>query len=412
MTGQEFCTKHMHHGTSHDVIIIGAGASGLFCAREAALRGVRVLVLESGEEPGRKLCLAGGGKANFSNRDVGPGHYCSAAPKQLAHTLRAFPPRDAVRLVENWQLPHEERGHGQLFLCTSAKELRNALLRDCHEAGCSIVCHAPVSRTWLKGDFFFVAAGNALWTARGLGIAAGSPARPQCGATDSGFAFARSFGHSIVPPRPALTPLLMPANCPGAGVSCADLAGICLPVRISLPGNASHVWEDDLLFTHDGISGPAALKASLFWESGMEICLDFAPGTSFEEMLDAPGKLLVRTAARRLGPQRLMDALVPEDLAGRKCAELSRQQRRMLATSIHAYRCIPLRAAGMKRAEACAGGVAMTEVNPRTLESKLVPRLWFMGEVLDVTGLLGGYNLHWAWASGRAAALGMVKRTV
>ena len=373
------------------------------------MRGVRVLVLESGEEPGRKLCLAGGGKANFSNRDVGQIHYCSNTPKLLAHALRAFTPRDAVRLVEEWQLPHEERGHGQLFLRTAATRLRDALLKDCRDAGCRIVCHAPVSRAWQEGDAFWVAAGDGLWTAQGLGIAAGSPARPQCGANDTGFALARAFGHTVVAPRPALAPLLMPADWPRNGVSCADLAGICLPVRISLPGEASHVWEDDLLFTHDGISGPAALKASLFWKNGMEVCIDFAPATPFEDLLDAPGKLLVRTAARRLGPQRLMDALVPDDLADRKCAELSRQQRRSLATAIHAHRCIPLRVAGMKRAEACAGGVAMTEVNPRSLESMLVPHLWFMGEVLDVTGLLGGYNLHWAWASGRVAAQGMVR---
>lgn len=397
-------------GANNHVIIVGAGPAGLFCAREAALRGLRVLVLEAGEDPGRKLCIAGGGKANFSNVEVTAKHYSSEFPKACEPILRAFTPQNALQLMKHWNLPIEERGHGQLFLRCSAKALRDALVRDCRDAGCRIVCHTPVVKAWSEGEGYIVAAGDGLWTARGLAIAAGSPARPQCGATDSGFSLARSFGHTIIPPRPALTPLVMPANWPATGTSCADLAGICLPVRISLPENADHVWEDDLLFTHDGISGPAALKASLFWKQGDEIRLDFAPHAQFENILDAPGKLLVRTAARRLGPQRLMDALIPADLADRKCAELSRSQRRTLAAALHEHRCHPLRVAGLKRAEVCAGGVSMAEVQPRTLESTLRPRLWFMGEVLDVTGLLGGYNLHWAWASALAAARGMVER--
>ena len=402
---QPFCG-----GASHDVIIVGAGAAGLFCAREAALQGLQVLVLEAGEEPGRKLCLAGGGKANFTNLDVAARHFCCELPSAHAPTLRAFTPQDAIRFMEHWRLPIEERGHGQLFLRCSAKALRDALVRDCRDAGCRIVCHSPVSRAWKEEDSYLVAAGDGLWEAHGLAIAAGSPARPQCGATDSGFSLARAFGHTVVPPRPALAPLIMPNDWPVSGTSCADLAGICLPVRMFIPGKTDHEWEDDLLFTHDGISGPAVLKASLFWEKGDDLRIDFAPHVRFESILDAPGKLVVRTAARRLGPQRLMDALVPIELAERKCAELSRSQRKMLAAALHGYSCQPLRVADMKRAEVCAGGVSMAEIQPRTLESMLCPHLWFMGEVLDVTGLLGGYNLHWAWASGLQAARSMVKR--
>lgn len=406
--GQQF--QSFSGGASYHLIVVGAGAAGLFCAREAALRGLRVLVLEGGDEPGRKLCLAGGGKANFSNLDIASKHYCSDFPKAIEPALRTFTPQHALQLMAQWRLPVEERRHGQLFLLCSAKALRDALVRDCRDAGCRIVCHSPVSRVWTENENYNVAAGDGLWTAKGLAIAAGSPARPQCGANDSGFSFARAFGHAIVSPRPALTPLIMPDNWPAQGTSCADLAGICLPVRISLPGNIDHAWEDDLLFTHDGISGPATLKASLFWKSGEDIYIDFAPHVQFESILDAPGKLLVRTAARRLGPQRLMDALMPAELADRKCAELSRSQRRTLAAAVHKHRCQPMRVAGMKRAEVCAGGVSMAEIHPRTLESTLQPRLWFMGEVLDVTGLLGGYNLHWAWASGLVAARSMVKR--
>lgn len=256
---------------------------------------------------------------------------------------------------------------------------------------------------------FLVRAGDGLWTARGLGLATGGPARPRLGATGSGFELARSFGHAVVPPVPALTPLIMPETWPHPELSCADLAGICLPARLSLPGRPEWAWEDDLLFTHDGISGPATLKASLFWEPGQELHVDFSPRARLEEVLDAPGRILARTGARRLLPQRLADALLPPDLADRKCAGLSRADRAILAAAVHDSRVTPLRAAGMDRAEACAGGVDVGEIRPNSMESALVPRLWLMGEVLDVTGLLGGYNLHWAWASGMAAARGMAR---
>lgn len=396
-------------GPAYDVIIIGAGAAGLLCARECVLRGLRVLVLEGGEKTGRKLCLAGGGKANFSNRDIAPCHYHSSLPNACQHALRGFPTRDILRLVEGWSLPYEERKHGQLFLRTAALKLRDALLRDCTTNGCDIVCRAPVSRIWQENEWFCVASNEHVWTAKGVGLATGSPACPQCGANASGYKLARQLGHTIIPHRPALAPLLMPHDWPSATLPCAALAGICLPVRISLPEHPGMSWQDDLLFTHEGISGPAVLKASLFWEVRQMLEIDFAPDANVEQLCDTQGKSLARTIVRRIVPQRLADALLPPALADRKCAELSRGQRQSLAASIHAHKCLPLRTAGLKQAEACNGGVDMREVNSRSMESTLTPHLWFMGEVLDVTGLLGGYNLHWAWASAMAAARSMAK---
>lgn len=420
-------------GSEFDVIIIGGGASGLFCARAAALAGVRVLILEAGAETGRKLCIAGGGRANFSNRLLGPEHYRCGSQRFCGPALQAFAPDKICTLLQEWQLPFEERKHGQLFLRCRASLLRAALERDCLTAGCRIVCHSPASAVREKNGIFEVRTGDdGFWQARGLAIATGSPARPQIGANASGYALAKSLGHAIITPRPALTPILTPKDWPAQAASCADLAGISLPVKISLvpesqklaedpaskngaspkrkkAGKTKLEWHDDLLFGHDGISGPAALKASLFWEQGQAIEIDFAPGADLEAALDAPGKALVCGIARRILPQRLADALLPPELARRKAAELSRRQRQDLAQAIHASRLVPVALAGMERAEVCSGGVDTEEVSPKTMESRILPRLWLMGEILDVTGLLGGYNLHWAWASAWLAAQGMAK---
>lgn len=401
-------------GADFDVIVLGAGASGLFCAREAARRQLRVLLLEGGEQAGLKLCLSGGGRANFTNLDVGPQHYRCARPRFCQPALKGFTPRHMLELVvTEWRLPYEERDHGQLFLTVPARQMRDALLEDCRAAGCRLVCHAPVLRAWCEGDAFHVAAGDGLWKARGLVIALGSPAWPQAGATDAALQLAQAFGHAVVPPRPALAPLHMPANWPSAGADCAALAGISLPVQVDLPhSRLSHdAWTDSLLFTHDGISGPATLKASLFWNDGDTLRLNFAPGTDVESLIDAPenGKTQALTVIRRLVPQRLADALVPFDFARRKCAELSRAQRRQIADNVQRNCIVPRCLADFSHAEAAAGGIDVTHVQPKTMESSLVPRLWFIGEALDVTGLLGGYNLHWAWASAVAAARHMEK---
>ncbi len=403
------CARRFSGGADFDVMILGAGASGLFCAREAARRGLRVLLLEGGERPGLKLCLSGGGRANFTNLDVAPRHYRCARPRFCLPALKGFAPRDMLELiVVEWRLPYEEREHGQLFLTVPARRLRDALLEDCRAAGCRLVCHAPVSRAWREGDGFCVAAGDGLWKARGLVVALGGPAWPQAGATDAALRLAESFGHAVVPPRPALAPLRMPSGWPSADTGCAALAGVSLPVRVDLPrsGLTRDAWTDSLLFTHDGVSGPAALKASLFWNEGEALRLNFAPDADVEALIDAPenGRTQALTVIRRLMPQRLADALTPPGPGRRKCAELSRAHRRQIADAIQRNLVVPAALADFSRAEAAAGGVDVAHVRPKTMESALVPHLWFIGEALDVTGLLGGYNLHWAWASAAAAA--------
>ena len=430
-----------------DVLVLGGGAAGLMAAREAAGRGRRVLVLERQQEPGRKLCISGGGRANFTNRHLAPRHYRCTTPDFCAPVLRAFSPAVMERLVHRWGLPVEERRHGQLFLTVPARNLLHCLWADCRERGVRLVTGCTVQALEALQPGFCVRTDTGTYHARTVILALGSPAWPQIGATGAGFRLAQALGHTLVPPLPALTPLLLPADAlpvrqqpheaqrafpaaarpagtrrparPAPAPSCTQvpaqddsLAGISLPVRMRLPEAQlapelarDPLWQDDLLFTHEGISGPATLKASLFWEDGQPLEVDFLPDTAFRSLLDAPtaGKQTPRSLLRRHMPQRLADALLPPALAQRRVAELSRAAREEICTAIHARRLTPSGRAGYKKAEVCRGGIHTGEVDPRTLQSHLVPGLFLAGEVLDVTGLLGGYNLHWAWASGVAA---------
>ncbi|MBD5416116.1 MAG: aminoacetone oxidase family FAD-binding enzyme [Desulfovibrio sp.] len=391
-----------------DVLVLGAGAAGLTCAAEAGRRGLSVLLLERGPRPGRKLAVSGGGKANFSNRSVTPGDYlCPRDPMFCRPALEALPPEAVVRRIRARHLPMEERDHGRLFLTVPARRLAVALEEDCAAASCRLACGTDVRAVHREADGFAVEAvdsatgGSHIWRGRALVLALGSPAWPQIGASLAGWRVAASLGHRVAPARPALVPLCLPEDSGLHGLS-----GISLPCRVTLPdtvAGCARTFEDDLLFTHTGLSGPLALTASLFWREGEPLELDLLPGRDTEALLDASGSRTARGILRELLPQRLLDAVLPAGLARRKAAELSRAARREIASAIHSLNVTPAGTEGLDKAEACAGGVDTAEVDPRTMESRLVPGLFLIGELLDVTGRLGGYNLHWAWASGTAA---------
>ena len=384
-----------------DVLILGAGAAGLMCAREAASKGLSVVLLERGSVPGRKLAVSGGGKANFTNRTVSPKDYrCDGSRGNAfcAPALKGFTPERMLRLVQEWNLPFEERTHGQLFLTVSAQRLVRALTDDCRKHGCVIACGTTVSAVEAQGDSFSVQTEGGSWRGKALVLALGSPAWPQAGGSGAGYRLAEELGHSIVLPRAVLTPLRLNSDSP-----LLDLTGISLPAGVTL---GQRHWEDDLLFTHEGLSGPAALKASLYWAEGAAITLNFLPEQDVAALMDAPqaGKQTPRALLARLLPQRLVDALLPEETARRKVAELSRAARLAIVEAVQRYAVTPQATAGLKKAEACSGGVNTDEIDPKTMRSLLQKNLFVVGELLDVTGLLGGYNLHWAWASGMAAA--------
>lgn len=416
-----------HEGTTFDAIILGAGASGLMCAAVAGGRGKRVLLIDHAAKPARKLSITGGGKCNLTNRTVQPQDYVGDNPHFCRSALSRFTPDHMLHLLHNAGIEVEERKQGQIFCRRSAKDLINLLLRMCMDAGCRLALderiiqveraplrdHPPTAR-------FRVHTQSGVYEGHALVLALGGPAWPQVGASGRGYELARAFGHRIVPFRPALAGLVMPADWPLAGLS-----GISLPASIRVlspvdeaetaltPDKQKRRLTDgilaadnlSLLFTHKGVSGPAALQASLYWRKRAGLRIDFLPGLSLTEALHeaSAGKLLCRSLLRRHLPDRLCDALAPAELADKKIAELSRRDREYLNALFKKHEVTPVNSEGFAKAEVAAGGVSTEDVSSRSMESAKIPGLFFCGEILDVTGRLGGYNLHWAFASGNAA---------
>ena len=405
----------------YDVAVIGAGPAGLICARNAARRGLSVALVDRHERPGVKLSMAGGGRGNFTNRTLTEKHYLTDDPSLVRAVLRSFPCERTLELLRALRLPFEERDFGQIFGLRPAAFFADRLAMQCDDAGvdfylgCTAASFTPPSHTPAFGrsgkeeDFSFFAGGEKV-TARRLVLAAGSSAWPSSGASDAMAKLAAAWGHDVVPFTPVLVPFVLPANWPLAG-----LEGISLNVRAGIRRGGETIWPDpagirSLLFTHRGISGPAALVASCYWKEGDELILDFLPELPVLELLDekAHGKLLARNMLSRFMPARLAEALCPEELARKKCAEMGRKDRLHLADVVHRFACRPSGTEGMKRAEAAAGGVKLSCLT-RRLESRNISGLYFCGEILNVAGLLGGYNIHWALASGALAASAMTE---
>ena len=384
-----------------DVLILGAGASGLMCAAACAARGLSVTVVDWSREPGRKLAIAGGGKANFTNSGLAADKYRCSTNDFVPPALEAFGVEKLLRFMDSLRLPYERRAGGRYFLTTTARDLVAALLSRCRAGACRLAMNARFDAE----DIRLSQRGVSLVTrqrrrheAAHLVVALGSPACPAVGASGLGFAVAERLGHSIVPPEAALTPLYLEKGSPLRG-----LAGMSLPATVS---TESVSFTDDILFTGDGLSGPAALKASLFWRRGEPLTLDFLPGEDAGKLFsDAnAGRGTARSLLARRLPRRLVDRLLPEAIGSRRCVELPRAVREKIARRFSAFVLVPAGAAGLRKAEVCRGGVDTREIFPGTFASRREPRCSFVGEVLDVTGLLGGYNLHWAFASGWLAA--------
>lgn len=381
----------------YDAVILGAGAAGLMCARVAARRGLAIALVDHAAQAGGKIPISGGGKANFTNTVMGQEYFYGKHTDFCAYALECFGTQDMLHLLAGWGIPWQERSHGQLFCTESARLLANSLVDDARRAATAFFLQRSILACRPAPHGFTIETDHENLQAKQVVLALGSPAWPQMGATDRGAQLARALGLKLAPFRPVLTPLTMPQNWILQG-----LTGISLPVGIAVGGQT---FYDDLLFTHQGISGPAALKASIAWQAGHALCIDFMPQQAFAALLDAPecGKLLVRTLLCRHVPQRLAEALLPPELSKRKVAELSRANRNVLHTCVHKHSCLPVGNAGMKKAEACLGGVLTEGIDQYTMESLHQEGLFVVGELLDITGLLGGYNLHWAWASGFVA---------
>jgi predicted Rossmann fold flavoprotein len=379
-----------------DVIVVGAGAAGMFCAIEAGKRGRRVLVLDHAKAPGEKIRISGGGRCNFTNIHAGPGNFLSQNPKFAVSALRRYRPTDFVAWVNRHGIAWHEKTLGQLFCDGSAKEIIQGLLDDMAAAGVELRLGQTVGRIEKTGAGFRL---NGVLDCASLVVATGGKSIPKMGATGFGYDVARQFGLRVTETRPALVPLTFDVS---VLERLKPLAGVALDARVSC-GKAR--FDEAMLFTHRGLSGPAILQISSYWREGQEIEVDMAPGVDvFENLRQARtrlGRQAVATVLARLVPQRLAALLAAE--APGNVADQPDKVLRRLADSVNRWRVKPVGSEGYRTAEVTLGGVDTDDLDSRTMMARSVPGLYFVGEVVDVTGWLGGYNFQWAWASGWCA---------
>jgi len=385
-----------------DVIIIGAGAAGLFCAREAAARGRRVTVIDHSDVAGRKILISGGGRCNFTNLSARPDAYVSANPHFCKSALAGFTARDFIRLVESRRIRYHEKAHGQLFCDGSAEAIRDMLVAECRKEKVEILLSTRINGVRREDDLFHVDAGERTIAAPRLVVATGGLSAPQTGATGFGHDLARQFGLNVIAPEPALVGLTWNSR---DRPRWSKLSGVTLPdVAVSC---GKQTFREGLLFTRTGLSGPAILQASLYRDPGDEIAVDLLPDVDVRERL-----LAMREDSGRSKPARLLAENLPKSFASRfatiylpdaPLARISDSEIASIAERVGHWSIDPTGTEGYGKAEVTRGGVDTEELSSRTMESRKVPGLFFIGEVVDVTGRLGGYNFQWAWSSAVAA---------
>jgi predicted Rossmann fold flavoprotein len=395
---------------AYDVVVIGAGAAGLFCAGLAGQRGQKVLLLDHGERIAEKIRISGGGRANFTNRELDvrapQRHFIGENPNFCRSALSRYTPQQFIALVQHHGIAFHEKHKGQLFCDGPSQQIIDMLLAECAAGGVTHWQPCGVGAIdWSEQ------AGYAVETRRGtvrtprLVIATGGLSIPQIGASDFGYRIAVQFGLRVVAPRPALVPLTFGGE---AWEPYAGLAGLALPVQIETGSKKERmVFHEDLLFTHRGLSGPAVLQISSYWKPGAPLGIDFSPGTDVAAALAEAKQRSRKRIANELAawvPARLADAWVGQDPAlQRPVNEATDRALAALAERIARWRITPSGTEGYRKAEVTAGGVDTCDLSSQTMESRQ-PGLYFIGEVVDVTGWLGGYNFQWAWASAHACA--------
>ena len=386
---------------AYNAIILGAGAAGLMCAIEAGKRGRRVLVLEHADRIGKKILISGGGRCNFTNLHTGPENFISANPHFAKSALARYPPDAFVRLVEKHRIPYHEKKLGQLFCDRSANDIIAMLEEECRAARVEIRLNTRITEV-RKLDHFILQAENATFTAPRLVVATGGLSIAKIGATSFGYDLARQFGLKIQPTRAALVPFVFSQS---DLKRWRDLAGVSTEVIVST-SRRKETFREKLLFTHHGISGPAILQISSYWDGQELISIDLAPDLDLNALSRARGhrdqsswKSLLREILPRRLADRWIETFPPAGNSDRAFAEAERQ--------LHSWQVKPEGTEGYGKAEVTAGGVDTDEVSPRTMESRKAPGLFFIGEVVDVTGQLGGFNFQWAWASGFSAGQAM-----
>jgi predicted Rossmann fold flavoprotein len=393
-----------------DVIVIGAGAAGLFCAGIAGQAGLRVLLLDHAKKTAEKIRISGGGRCNFTNIATRPEHFVSRNPAFCRSPLARYTPRDFIELLQRHRIAFHEKHRGQLFCDGASEQIIRMLLDEAAAGGVDHRQPCGVQAVRQTSSGFEIDTDHGPFASAALVIATGGLSIPQIGASDFGYRIAKQFGHALIEPRPALVPLVFDA---AEWAPFVGLSGVSLPVTIR---SASRMrFDEDLLFTHRGLSGPAVLQISTYWQPQTAIAIDLSAGAALERtLIDAKqashrqlGTLLAEHVPARLAQTWLTRSGLD---ATRPLPECRDRDLNALASSLRQWALTPTGTEGWKKAEVTAGGVDTTELDARGMESRRIPGLHFIGEVVDVTGWLGGYNFQWAWASAAACARALVAR--
>ena len=386
---------------SYDVVILGAGAAGLMCAAVAGRRGRSVLLLEQSRQPAEKIRISGGGRCNFTNLHTSPANFLSNNPRFCRSALSGYTQRDFIALVESYGIAYHEKTRGQLFCDGSSRQIIDMLLEECRKANAQLRLGVRVSAISGAEGGFVVVSDQGEFRGSSLVVATGGPSIPKMGSSGFGYKIAEQFGHGIVPPRAALVPLTFD---PALLATFGDLTGVSLDAVVSC-GKTS--FDEALLFTHRGLSGPAILQISSYWREASELVIDMAPGIDVLAGLkglrrDHPRQEMATVLAEFV-PKRLARTIADTIGGPERIADFPDTSLAKVAAALKQWRVRPNGTEGYRTAEVTLGGVDTSGLSSKTFESSSVPGLYFIGEVVDVTGHLGGFNFQWAWSSGHAA---------
>ena len=385
-----------------DVIIIGASASGLMCAIEAAKRGRHVLLLDHANKAGKKILMSGGGRCNFTNYDVTSENYISHNPHFVKSALSRFTQWNFIAMVETYKIPYHEREHGQLFCDNSSKDILNLLLNECRKANVTIQLNTKIINIeQSSGHHFIIKSDQADYDCESLVIASGGLSIPKMGATPFGYKVAEQFNIKVWPTSAGLVPFTLHTQDKD---TLSDLSGIAIN---SIVKSKNISFRENILFTHRGLSGPAILQISSYWSAGNEIEINLLPDINlFKELTQAnenQPKIKLKTILHKLLPKRLVNIFLAAELLDKSLQEISQKEFQQVAETFQNWSIKPNGTEGYRTAEVTIGGVDCDALSSKTMESKTVAGLYFIGEVMDISGWLGGYNFQWSWSSGWCA---------
>ncbi|EHA1125109.1 NAD(P)/FAD-dependent oxidoreductase [Vibrio navarrensis] len=386
-----------------DVVIIGAGAAGLMCAAEAGRRGRRVLVVDHAKKPGRKILISGGGRCNFTNNDVSAKNYLCRNPHFVKSALSQYSNWDFISMIYKYGIEFEERDHGQLFCVDSAKDIVNMLLSECDQPNITQRYQVQLTEIEKTEQGFVLRAGAEVFACQSLVVATGGLSMPKLGATPYGYKIAEQFGIPVVPTCAGLVPFTLHKEDKEA---FAELSGIAIPSEITAQDGT--MFKEALLFTHRGLSGPAVLQISSYWQAGQAVSVNLVPEVDLHELLTRnlekhPNQSMKNTLAKVL-PKRLVEVLIErKELSDKPLKQYNSKELQTVIETLQQWKIAPNGTEGYRTAEVTLGGVDTDYLSSKTMECKTVSGLYFIGEVMDVTGWLGGYNFQWCWSSGFVA---------